>query len=269
MQNMDKGKLYIIASPIGNLSDITLRGIETLKEVDMILSEDTRETDKVLKKYDIQKPQLSYRDQNHNYIFPRLVESLENGLSLALISDSGTPLISDPGYKLVRDLIKKGIDPIAFRMWLYSSNYQTKTNFTLESVEGSMSALKKLRDFYIALGEDVGEINKEYKAKFVEYLDNNLDSPKALALLWDLVKDKKVADKDKKTTMLDFDKVFGFGLDKLIKEEIPEDILEIVKEREKARKNKDWKKSDELRDKINSLGYEIKDTENGPLVSKI
>lgn len=172
-------------------------------------------------------------------------------------------------FYTLEDLIKKGIDPIAFRMWLYSSNYQTKTNFTLESVEGSMSALKKLRDFYIALGEDVGEINKEYKAKFVEYLDNNLDSPKALALLWDLVKDKKVADKDKKTTMLDFDKVFGFGLDKLIKEEIPEDILEIVKEREKARKNKDWKKSDELRDKINSLGYEIKDTENGPLVSKI
>lgn len=113
MNNMDKGKLYIIASPIGNLSDITLRGIETLKEVGMILSEDTRETDKVLKKYDIQKPQLSYRDQNHNYIFPRLVESLENGLSLALISDSGTPLISDPGYKLVRDLIKKGIEIIS------------------------------------------------------------------------------------------------------------------------------------------------------------
>ena len=131
MQNMDKGKLYIIASPIGNLSDITLRGIETLKEVDMILSEDTRETDKVLKKYDIQKPQLSYRDQNHNYIFPRLVESLENGLSLALISDSGTPLISDPGYKLVRDLIKKGIEivsipgPCAAISALVSSGFPT------------------------------------------------------------------------------------------------------------------------------------------------
>ncbi len=131
MNNMEKGKLYIIASPIGNLSDITLRGIETLKEVDMILSEDTRETDKVLKKYEIQKPQLSYRDQNHNYIFPRLVESLENGLSLALISDSGTPLISDPGYKLVRDLIKKGIEivsipgPCAAISALVSSGFPT------------------------------------------------------------------------------------------------------------------------------------------------
>ncbi len=110
---MEKGKLYIIATPIGNLTDITLRALETLKEVDMILSEDTRETDKILKKYEIDKPQLSYRDQNHDYIFPRLEETLENGLNLALISDSGTPLISDPGFKLVRDLIKKGFEIVS------------------------------------------------------------------------------------------------------------------------------------------------------------
>jgi 16S rRNA (cytidine1402-2'-O)-methyltransferase len=110
---MEKGKLYIIASPIGNLSDITLRALEVLKGVDMILSEDTRETDKILRKYEIDKPQLSYRDQNHNQIFPRLVESMEMGLDLALISDSGTPLISDPGFKLVRDFIKKGFEVVS------------------------------------------------------------------------------------------------------------------------------------------------------------
>lgn len=110
---MEKGKLYIIASPIGNLSDITLRALEILREVDMILSEDTRETDKILKKYEIDKPQLSYRDQNHDKIFPRLVESMEMGLDLALISDSGTPLISDPGFKLVREFISKGFDVIS------------------------------------------------------------------------------------------------------------------------------------------------------------
>ena len=110
---MEKGKLYIIATPIGNLSDITLRALETLKGVDMILSEDTRETDKILRKYEIEKPQLSYRDQNHDYIFPRLVESLDNGLDLALLSDSGTPLISDPGFKLVRDFIKRGFEVIS------------------------------------------------------------------------------------------------------------------------------------------------------------
>lgn len=110
---MQKGRIYIIATPIGNLADITLRAIEVLKGVDLILSEDTRETDKILKKYDISKSQLSYRDQNHNVMFPKIVESLENGLSLALISDSGTPLISDPGYKLIRDLIKKGFEVVS------------------------------------------------------------------------------------------------------------------------------------------------------------
>ena len=110
---MEKGKLYIIASPIGNLSDFTLRGIETLKSVNLILSEDTRETDKVLKKYEINIPQISYRDQNHEVVFPKIEASLENGLDLALISDSGTPLISDPGYKLVRDLIKKGFEVVS------------------------------------------------------------------------------------------------------------------------------------------------------------
>jgi 16S rRNA (cytidine1402-2'-O)-methyltransferase len=110
---MDKGSLYIVATPIGNLSDITLRALEVLKDVDLIISEDTRETDKVLKKYQILKPQLSYRDQNHKVMFPKVTSMLEIGKSVALISDSGTPLISDPGFKLVRDLIQQDFNVIS------------------------------------------------------------------------------------------------------------------------------------------------------------
>ncbi|MFZ2663937.1 MAG: 16S rRNA (cytidine(1402)-2'-O)-methyltransferase [Patescibacteria group bacterium] len=110
---MNKGTLFIVATPIGNLSDITLRAIETLKSVDLILSEDTRETDKILKKYEISKPQLSYRDQNHNTMLPKVVSMLNSSSSIALISDSGTPLISDPGYKLIRDLIQKDFNVIS------------------------------------------------------------------------------------------------------------------------------------------------------------
>jgi len=172
-------------------------------------------------------------------------------------------------FYTLEDLINKNINPIAFRMWLYTSHYRTKTNFTLEAVEGTMSAFKRLKDAYLALGEEVGSVDKKYQTKFTEYLDNDLDSPKALALLWDLVKDKDIIDKDKKATILDFDKVFGFGLDKLQEEETPNEILHLSEEREIARKNKNWKKSDELRDQINSLGYEIKDTENGPQISKL
>lgn len=110
---MVKGKLFIVATPIGNMSDITLRALEILKEVSLVLSEDTRETDKILKKYDIKKTQFSYRDQNHDLMFPKIVETLEQGNSIALISDSGTPVISDPGYKLVRDLVKKGFEIVS------------------------------------------------------------------------------------------------------------------------------------------------------------
>ncbi|OGC38982.1 16S rRNA (cytidine(1402)-2'-O)-methyltransferase, partial [candidate division WWE3 bacterium RBG_13_37_7] len=105
---MNFGQLYIVATPIGNLNDTTFRAIEVLKNVDLILSEDTRETLKVLRHFNMEKPQLSYRDQNHNKILPEIISLLENGKNLALVSDSGTPLISDPGFKLVRELLSKG-----------------------------------------------------------------------------------------------------------------------------------------------------------------
>jgi len=104
---MNKGKLYIVATPIGNLGDMTYRAVEVLAAVDTILSEDTRETDKVLRHFNLEKKQISYRDQNHVRIMPAILELLDAGKDLALVSDSGTPLISDPGFNLVRELASK------------------------------------------------------------------------------------------------------------------------------------------------------------------
>lgn len=98
------GKLYVLSGPIGNLADITLRALDTLKSVDFIVSEDTRETSKLLNKYQIEKSQLSYRDQNHNKVVESIVALLKDGKDLALVSDSGTPTISDPGFKLVEQI---------------------------------------------------------------------------------------------------------------------------------------------------------------------
>lgn len=111
---MSKGKLYIVATPIGHLEDITLRAIETLKSVPFILAEDTRESKKLLDRYNIKSQLISYRDQNHERMIEKILEKLDMGLNLALVSDNGTPLISDPGYKLVSDLREKGyeISPI-------------------------------------------------------------------------------------------------------------------------------------------------------------
>lgn len=103
------GKLYIVATPIGNMEDISARALKTLADVDYILSEDTRETQKLLNYFNLSKTQISYRDQNHSRIYSHILELLMNGVNIALVSDRGTPLISDPGYKLVRDLIDEGI----------------------------------------------------------------------------------------------------------------------------------------------------------------
>jgi len=110
---MATGSLYIIAGPIGNLEDITLRALNVLKTLDYLLSEDTRETDKILSKLNLKVPQISYRDQIHTKIYPKVVEMLENGKNVGLMTDSGTPLISDPGYKLVSELRNLGFNIIS------------------------------------------------------------------------------------------------------------------------------------------------------------
>ncbi|MDD3486975.1 MAG: 16S rRNA (cytidine(1402)-2'-O)-methyltransferase [Candidatus Moranbacteria bacterium] len=98
------GKLYIVASPIGNLEDITLRALRVLREVDLILCEDTRVTRKLLDRYKIKKPLLSYHHHSKLSRTEKIMEHLENGKDLALVSDAGTPGISDPGNRLIANL---------------------------------------------------------------------------------------------------------------------------------------------------------------------
>ena len=103
-------KLYIVPTPIGNLQDITLRAIETLKNVDLILAEDTRTSGKLLKHYDIGVPMQSHHMHNEHKTVTKIIEKLKSGISVALISDAGTPAISDPGFLLVRSAIANKIE---------------------------------------------------------------------------------------------------------------------------------------------------------------
>lgn len=105
---MEKSALYVVATPIGNLSDITLRALDVLKEVDYVLAEDTRITGRLLHHYSLKKQQISYRDQNSKRVIPKVLDLLSMGNTIALTSDSGTPLISDPGFKLVKAVIDAG-----------------------------------------------------------------------------------------------------------------------------------------------------------------
>jgi 16S rRNA (cytidine1402-2'-O)-methyltransferase len=101
--------LYLVATPIGNLGDITLRALETLRRVDVVASEDTRKTGRLLKHYDIQKPQIAFHEHNEAEAGARVLTMLRAGQSVALVTNAGTPGISDPGYTLVRAAIDEGL----------------------------------------------------------------------------------------------------------------------------------------------------------------
>jgi len=107
--SLDAG-LYVVATPIGNLRDITLRALDTLRAADIILAEDTRQSRKLLDAYDIKTPLTPYHDHNAAKRVPGVIKDLESGKTVALVSDAGTPLVSDPGFKLVRAAIKAGIN---------------------------------------------------------------------------------------------------------------------------------------------------------------
>lgn len=102
-------KLYILATPIGNLADITYRAIEILSNSDLILAEDTRKTKILLSKYKISKPLMSFHDHNEDQKLPEVISKLKQGLTVTLLSDAGTPTLADPGFKLVRQSVAEGI----------------------------------------------------------------------------------------------------------------------------------------------------------------
>ena len=109
----DSASLYLIPTPIGNLEDITLRALNILKSVDVILCEDTRETGKLLSKYNIKKKLVSCHEFNEEKIKENVVEELKNGKNIGLVTDQGTPIISDPGYIIAREVINSGLNVIS------------------------------------------------------------------------------------------------------------------------------------------------------------
>jgi 16S rRNA (cytidine1402-2'-O)-methyltransferase len=102
--------LYVVATPIGNLGDMTLRAINTLARVDLIAAEDTRHTSRLLSHYFIRTPLISYHEHNEQHRAPQLIDKIRAGSAVALVSDAGTPSVSDPGYRLVRAAIENGLD---------------------------------------------------------------------------------------------------------------------------------------------------------------
>lgn len=112
MENSNKGRLYVVATPIGNLEDITLRALNVLKSVDIIAAEDTRHTLKLLNHFEISKPLISCHRHNENNKSLELIEKIKSGQDVAIVSDAGTPGISDPGEELIKQCIENNIEVI-------------------------------------------------------------------------------------------------------------------------------------------------------------
>jgi 16S rRNA (cytidine1402-2'-O)-methyltransferase len=149
------GKLYIVPTPIGNLEDITLRALNVLKSVDLILAEDTRTSSVLLRHYGIDKPLRSNHQHNEHKVLQELVDLINHGRSVALISDAGTPGISDPGFLLVRECIKNNIaietlpGPTAFVPALVNSGLPCDTFVFigfLPQKKGRQTKLNDLKD---------------------------------------------------------------------------------------------------------------------------
>ena len=162
----------------------------------------------------------------------------------------------------LRDLRKNGFTPLDFRYLVLTAHYQNKLNFTWPGLQAAARAYQNLKS-EIENFPGAGVADQAYLNQFTKHLENNLDMPGALALLWQLVKDKKIEGAAKRATAAEFDKVLGLNLAHLKREPIPEEVLALVVQRDAARAGKNWHESDNLRAQIESLGFMVEDTAQG------
>lgn len=159
------------------------------------------------------------------------------------------------------DIIGRGFEPRSLRYWFLTGHYRTPMNLTWEALEGANTALKRLHNAYTSM--PTGRADETFLKNFYSAIANDLDTPRALALVWENIKTLNQA------TLTEADHILGLGLTEVEPRcEIPAEIQKLVDEREEARKNKDFARSDELRAQIEASGFEVKDTPEGQKITK-
>ncbi len=167
---------------------------------------------------------------------------------------------------LLSDLMEKGYDPLAFRYLLLSARYSSPLSFSYDSLSGAEQALRRLREKWQELESTEEEEQGMYRQEMTRIVNDDLDTPKLLAFVWEKIKDENLSNTEKKTMLADLDTLLGLGLDK--KETIPEGVAELTQQREAARAEKNFAESDRLRQEIENLGYTVSDGETGPKIRK-
>lgn len=182
----------------------------------------------------------------------------------------------------ISQLKEKGIAPLAFKLFCFTAHYRNKLNFTFDGAYGAQKALERLYDSFVKNEEAEGNVSEEelnaYREKFTNYINDDLNMPGAMSVVWEVARNNNKS-KQLAELLLEFDEVLGLDLKNAKKyleefeknkniEEIPEEIKELVEQRKIARQNKDWAKSDELRDLIAQKGYIVKDQKEGMSIEK-
>lgn len=175
-------------------------------------------------------------------------------------------------------LQEKGIEPLAYKMFCYTAHYRTKLNFTFEGALSTQKALNRLREGYLTHLQNDEKIDeekiKEYKQRFLDAVNDDLNMPLAMGIVWEVVRNNKKS-KQFAELLLEFDRILGLDLEnskKYLEEqekvELPKEILELVEQRKIARENKDWAESDRIRDVLKEKGYTVKDTKEGQIIEQ-
>ena len=179
----------------------------------------------------------------------------------------------------ISQLEEKGIEALAYKLFCFTAHYRTKLNFTFESALSSQKSLNRLREGFIKHQEGNDTVNeetiREYENKFLEAINDDLNMPAAMGIVWNVIRQQ---DKSKKYAelLIKFDEVLGLDLinsKKYLEEnknvEIPEEIKDLLEQRKQARENKDWNLSDKIRDELKEKGYNVKDSKDGMQIEKI
>ncbi|MDO8424286.1 MAG: cysteine--tRNA ligase [bacterium] len=168
------------------------------------------------------------------------------------------------------EIINNNFSPLAYRYFLLMAHYRTPVNFTWEALEAAQNAYRKLKEFVSSLSNNIPTFSRmsEYQDEFKNAIENDLNTPEALAVAWKLVKDESVSPADKRAALLEFDKVLGLDLEHNEFLKVPQNIIELGEKRQVAKDSRDFAEADKIRKEIESQGYEIRDIDSTFIILK-
>ncbi len=196
-----------------------------------------------------------------------------------LLSEKGKMSKSSGEFLTLSVLKEHGFDPLDYRYFCLGANYRTQLQFSYQALEAARIARQGLVERISSLGNEISKASevssaaKSYIEQFDEFVCNDLAAPRAIAVLWNLIKDESVSNANKKYVINYMDDVLGLKLSQIVAKDenatnCPQNVAELIEKRAQAKKAKDWALADSYRDQIDALGYVVKDTPNGPVVSK-